>query len=71
MENVEVIKIEERRDAWLVYSVRLHALAGEAEFSIAVRDHGTTVLNEAAALRATLGFVEELEVSTRLRLGAI
>jgi len=69
MANIELVKVEERRNTWLLYSVRLHTSAGKMEFPIAIKDHGTTTSNETAVLRSTLGIAEELEASARLRLG--
>ena len=71
MVSIELIKVEERRDNWLLYSVLVDAITGRAEFSIAVKDHGTSASNEATVLRSILSFVGELAVSARLRLGAI
>jgi len=43
---------------------------GRMEFPIVVQDVGTAAQNEAAVLRATLRFAEELAESVRLRLGS-
>ena len=68
MANVELVKVEQRRNASLLYSVRLHTSAGNMEFPIAIKDRGTAASNEAAVLRSTLGVAKELKASARLRL---
>jgi len=69
MTNIEVKKVEEQLGHRLLFSVRVNSDAGRMEFPIGIQDRGSAVANEAAVLRSTLRFGEELAASVRLRLG--
>jgi hypothetical protein len=68
MANVELTKIEERLNRKLLYNVRIQRSEGRIEFPIGIQEYGSASLDEAAVLRATLIFAEELATSLRLKL---
>jgi hypothetical protein len=70
MADIQVAKVEEHPNGRMLFNVRVQASEGKMEFPIAVQDEGTAARNEAAVLRSTLRFVEELAESVRLRLGS-
>lgn len=70
MTDIQMAKVERHPDGRLLYSVRVQSSEGRMEFPIAVQDEGTAARNEAATLRSTLQFAEELAASVRLRLGS-
>jgi hypothetical protein len=70
MADIQVAKVEEHPHGRMIFNVRVQASDGKVEFPIAVQDEGTAGRNEAAVLRSTLRFAQELEESVRLRLGS-
>ncbi|WP_413990823.1 hypothetical protein ACMDCR_01530 [Labrys okinawensis] len=69
MANVELTKVEQRRNGQLLFSVRVQTTAGRMELPTAIEDQGSSALNEAAVLRSTLTFAEELAATVRSKLG--
>jgi hypothetical protein len=67
MANVELTKVEQRRNGHFLFNVRVQTAAGRMELPIAIEDQGSSALNEAAVLRSTLAFAEELAASVRPR----
>ncbi|WP_448956467.1 hypothetical protein [Labrys neptuniae] len=67
MAHVEMIKVEERANGRLLFNVRVPLATGKVELPIAIKDQGSSALNEAAFLRSTLDFAEELAASARPR----
>ncbi len=70
MAHIEVTKVEEQREGRFLFNVRIDAVEGRIEFPIGIQDLGSPAQDEAAVLRSTLGFAEELAASVRLRLDA-
>jgi hypothetical protein len=68
--NIEVTKIEEQAKGRLLFNVRANTAERRIEFPIEIQRLGSSVLDEAAVLRSTLDFAEELAASVRLRLAA-
>ena len=68
MADIEVIKVEEQREGRFLFNVRVDAAEGRIEFPIGIKDLGSPAQDEAAVLRSTLSFAEELAASVRLRL---
>jgi hypothetical protein len=66
--TIEVTKIEEQAEGRLLFNVRAHMPEGRIEFPIEIQRLGTPVLDEAAVLRSTLDFADDLAASLRLRL---
>ena len=69
MANLEVTKVEEQGSGRLLFNVRVAAAEARIDVPIAIQDRGSSALDEAAVLRSTLGFAEELAASVRNRLG--
>ena len=67
MAKLEITKIEERKGGKLLYNVRVYAAEGQIEFPIGIQDFGSPAQNEAAVLRSTIAFAEELAASVRQR----
>ena len=67
MAKLEIKKIEDQRDGRLLFNVRVYAAEGRIEFPIGIQDLGSPAQDEAAVLRSTLGFAEELAASVRQR----
>jgi hypothetical protein len=67
MAKLEITKIEVRMDRRLLFNVRVYAAEGRIEFPIGIQDLGSPAQDEAAVLRSTLGFAEELAASVRQR----
>ncbi|GLS23105.1 hypothetical protein GCM10007874_61250 [Labrys miyagiensis] len=68
MANVELIKVEQRRNGHLLFNVRMQTAAGRMELPTAIEDQGSSALNEAAVLRSTLAFAEGLAAAVRSKL---
>jgi hypothetical protein len=69
MATLEVTKVEEQMTGrFLLFNVRVDGVEGRIEFPIAIQDLGSLALDEAAVLRSTLGFAEDLATSVRNRL---
>ena len=68
MTKVEVAKIEDQQNGRLLFCVRAHSPEGRIEFPIGIQDLGTPALDEAAVLRTTLEFADDLAKSIRMRL---
>jgi hypothetical protein len=66
--RIEVTKIEEQTRGRLLFNVRAYAAEGRIEFPIGIQELGSPALDEAAVLRSTLDFAQELTDSLRLRL---
>jgi hypothetical protein len=65
MATLEVTKVEEQRVGRFLFNVRVDGAEGRIEFPIAIQDLGSSALDEAAVLRSTLGFAEDLAKSVR------
>jgi hypothetical protein len=68
MATLEVTKVEEQMTGRFLFNVRVDGVEGRIEFPIAIQDLGSLALDEAAVLRSTLGFAEDLATSVRNRL---
>jgi hypothetical protein len=68
MASVELTKIEEQTNGRILFNVRVSADEGRFEFPIGTPGLGSLALDEAAVLRSTLHFAEDLAASVRLRL---
>lgn len=68
MATLEVTKVEEQRAGRFLFNVRVEGVEGRIDFPIAIQDLGSSPLDEAAVLRSTLGFAEDLATSVRKRL---
>jgi hypothetical protein len=66
--NIEVAKIEEQAKGGLLFNVRTETAEGRIEFPIEIQELGSPDLDEAAVLRSTLDFAQQLTASIRLRL---
>ena len=69
MANLEVTKVEEQGAVAFSSMFALLPPRGRIDVPIAIQDRGSSALDEAAVLRSTLGFAEELAASVRNRLG--
>ena len=70
MANLEVTKVEEQKSGRILFNVRVVGAEGRINVPVAIQDRGSSALDEAAVLRSTLGFAEDLAASVRNRLGA-
>ena len=68
--TIEVTKIEEQAEGRLLFNVRTNTAEGRIDFPIGILGLETPVLDEAAVLRSTLQFAEDLTAAIRLRLPA-
>jgi hypothetical protein len=68
--KIEVTKIEEQAKGRLLFNVRATSAERRIDFPIGIQGLASPVLDEAAVLRSTLAFAEELAASVRLRLTA-
>lgn len=66
--NIEVTKIEEQAKGRLLFNVRTETAEGRIDFPIGMQELGSPDLDEAAVLRSTLDFAQQLTASIRLRL---
>jgi len=66
--TIEVTKIEEQAEGRLLFNVRAFTAEGRIDFPIGILRLETPALDEAAVLRSTLQFAEELTAALRLRL---
>jgi len=66
---IDVIRVEEHAKGRMLYSVRASTVAGRIDLPIAILEQGSPTLDEAAVLRSTLEFAEQLTASVRTRLG--
>jgi hypothetical protein len=66
--TIEVTKIEEQAKGRLLFNVRANTAEARIDFPIGIQRLETPVLDEAAVLRSTLQFAEELTAALRLRL---
>ena len=66
--TIEVTKIEEQAKGRLLFNLRAYTAEGRIDFPIGIQRLGSSVLDEAAVLRSTLHFAEELTAALRLRL---
>jgi len=64
--KLEITKIEEAAGR-LLFNVRVYAAEGRFEFPIGIQHLGSPAQDEAAVLRSTLGFADELAASVRQR----
>jgi hypothetical protein len=69
MANLEVTKVEEQKSGRFLFNVRVVGAEGRMDVPIAIQDRGSSALDEAAVLKSTLGFAEDLAASVRMRLG--
>ena len=70
MTKVEVSKVEEYPDHRLLFSVSVDTAQRRMELPIEIQDLGSAALDEAAVLRSTLRFAEDLAASVRRQLTA-
>ena len=63
MATLEVTKVEEQMTGRFLFNVRVDGVEGRIEFPDRMQDLGSLALDEAAVLRSTLGFAEELATS--------
>jgi len=70
MATIELTEIEEQAKGRLLYNVRANTAEGRIDFPIGIQRLGSEVLDEAAVLRTTLVFAEELTAALRLRMPA-
>ena len=70
MANIELKKVEQQLNHWVLYSVKVNTDADHMEFPIGIQDQGSAAANETDVLTSALAFAEELEAAARLRLGA-
>jgi len=66
--TIEVTKIEEQAKGRLLFNVRAYTAEGRFDFPMGIQRLETPALDEAAVLRSTLQFAEELTAALRLRL---
>ena len=67
--GIDVLRVEENAKGRMLYSVRASTVAGRIDFPIAISERGSPTLDEAAVLRSTLEFAEQLTASVPARLG--
>ena len=68
MANLEVTKVEEQGNGRSLFNVHVVGAEGRADFPIAIQDRGSSALDEAAVLRSTLAFAEDLSAAVQNRL---
>ena len=66
--TIELTRIEEQAKGRLLFNVRAYTAEGRIEFPIGIQRLGSPGLDEAAVLRSSLDFAEDLTASLRLRL---
>ena len=66
--TIEVTKIEEQAKGRLLFNLRACTAEGRIDLPIGIQELGSAVLDEAAVLRSTLRFAEDLTAALRLRL---